>query len=70
MPRVIRTTRPWWNRLWRELHAAYLEWCVQDIERERARLLAEKFPIGPKFLADGYAEQEALRVRIADLRNT
>lgn len=68
-PSIIRTHRPWWDFVWRPMHIAYLEWCERSITQEREAMLADGYPIGPRYLENSYALGEILRARIAMLRN-
>lgn len=67
---IIPTHRPWWNRLWREAYARYLEWCEQSIVDELAEHRANNVKMGPQYIANAQAQQERLRVQIALLRNS
>jgi len=66
---LIRTRRPWWERLWIDLQVAYLQWCEDCVREERESYLeAAKYggpPLGPAYLANSYAQEESLRVRVA-----
>lgn len=69
-PRIIRTQRPWWSRLWRDLYIRYLRWCEESTRDEREAYEAAGINMGPEYIRNSYAQEEILRVRIADLENS
>lgn len=68
--RVIRTRRPWWARVWRELYASYLRWCERSVIDERKSYEDAGMNMGPEYIRNSYRQEELLRVRIADLENS
>jgi len=68
-PRILPTRRPWWDRLWRDLYVRYLRWCEDSTRDEREAYEAAGINMGPEYIRNSYAQEEILRVRIADLEN-
>ena len=69
-PSLIRTRRPFFARLWRNFYVAYLRWCERSVREERESYEDAEIDMGPDYLRNSYAQEEILRVRIADLENS
>lgn len=69
-PSFIRTRRPIWERVWRDIELRYLRWCERSVREERESYEDAEIDMGPNYLCNSYAQEEILRVRIADLENS
>lgn len=66
---IIPTHRPWWECLWRDLYSRYLRWCETSVREEREAYEEAGINMGPEYVRNSYAQEELLRVRIADVEN-